>query len=179
MRILKIAIFVIVGILAIALISALFLKKEYAVVKEVTINKPKQEVFDYIKLIKNQDNYSVWNKLDPNMKKDYKGTDGAVGFVYSWDSENKNAGQGEQEIKSVKDGESLDMEIRFKRPFESTCGAYLSTEAAGDNQTKVKWGFEGKMPYPMNIMQLFMNMEEMVGKDLQGGLDNLKKEMEK
>jgi hypothetical protein len=35
------------------------------------------------------------------------------------------------------------------------------------------------MAYPMNLMPLFMNMEEMPGKDLQGGLDKLKTVLEK
>jgi hypothetical protein len=35
------------------------------------------------------------------------------------------------------------------------------------------------MKYPMNIMLLFMNMDEMLGKDLETGLVNLKAVMEK
>ncbi|MDZ4758554.1 MAG: SRPBCC family protein [Bacteroidota bacterium] len=179
MKILKITLLVIVGIISLLLITALFVKKEYAIEREVTIDKPKQEVFDYVKLIKNQDNYSVWNMKDPNMKKEFKGTDGTVGFVSAWESENSEVGQGEQEIKKITEGERLDMELRFKKPFEATDDAYMTTESAGDKTTKVKWGFKGKMSYPMNIMLLFMNMEDMLGNDLKAGLDNLKKEVEK
>ena len=61
MRFLK-KILIVVGILiAIPLIVALFVKKDYSVEKEIVINKPKTEVFEYIKLLKNQDNYSKWN----------------------------------------------------------------------------------------------------------------------
>jgi hypothetical protein len=35
------------------------------------------------------------------------------------------------------------------------------------------------MPYPMNLMLPFMNMEQMLGKDLQDGLNNLKVVLEK
>ncbi len=63
-----------------ALVAALFIKKDYAVEREITISKPKQEVFDYIKYLKNQDHYSVWNCLDPAIRKIYTGTDGTVGF---------------------------------------------------------------------------------------------------
>jgi hypothetical protein len=34
------------------------------------------------------------------------------------------------------------------------------------------------MPYPMNTMLLFMNMDGMLGKDLEGGLTNLKAKLE-
>jgi hypothetical protein len=179
MKIVKGILFTILGLTAIALITALFVKKEYAVEREVTINKPKQEVFEYIKYLKNQDSYSVWANMDPQMKKEYKGTDGTVGFVSGWDSEKSDVGKGEQEIKKITEGERIDFELRFKKPFESTEPAYMITESVGDNQTKVKWGFSGEMKYPMNLMLLFMNMEEMVGKDLATGLQNLKTKLEK
>jgi hypothetical protein len=179
MKILKKILFVILGIIVLALVVALFTKKDYAVEREVTINKPKQEVFDFIKFVKNQDQYSVWNNIDPAMKKSYTGTDGTVGFIYAWDSTNKNAGKGEQEITKITDSERIEMKLRFKEPFEAEDDAYMATEPLGADKTKVKWGFTGKMPWPMNLMLLCMNMEEMIGKDLQGGLDKLKTILEK
>jgi uncharacterized protein YndB with AHSA1/START domain len=179
MKILKIVLIGIAAIIALALIVAAFTKKDYAVVREITINKPKQEVFDYVKFLKNQDNYSKWAMMDPNMKKTYTGTDGTVGFVSAWDSQEKNVGAGEQEIKGITNGERIDFELRFKRPFEATDYAYMTTEDAGNNQTKVKWGFNGKMKYPMNLMLLCMDMDKMLGKDLDTGLSNLKSILEK
>ena len=55
----------------------------------------------------------------------------------------------------------------------------MITEAVSENQTKVKWGFIGRMPYPMNVMQLFMDLPGMIGNDLQTGLNNLKGILEK
>lgn len=179
MKILKKILIALAIIIAIPLVIALFTRKEYSVIREVTINKPKAEVFEYVKQIKNQDQYSKWNMTDPNMKKDYKGTDGTVGFVYSWDSNNENVGKGEQEIVSIKEGEKIDMELRFIKPFEGKANAALATSSAGENQTKVTWSFNSKMPYPMNIMLLVMNMEDMLGKDLEEGLTSLKSNLEK
>lgn len=175
MKIVKRILVAVAIIIAIPLIIALFTKKEYAVEREIVINKPKQEVFSYIKFLKNQDNYSVWATQDPNMKKEYKGTDATVGFISAWDSEMTEVGKGEQEITNIVEGERIDFQLRFKVPFEATDNAYMTTKTIGENQTKVKWGFEGKMNYPMNFMLLFMDMEEMLGKDLKTGLVNLKK----
>ncbi|MEX2593845.1 MAG: hypothetical protein WD426_13810 [Anditalea sp.] len=47
------------------------------------------------------------------------------------------------------------------------------------NQTKVKWGFNGHMNYPMNLMFLFMDFEKMIDDDLETGLYNLKTALEK
>ena len=99
MKIIKKILIVVLIIIAIPLIIALFVRKEYAVERELTISKPQQEVFNYVKYLKNQDNYSKWVMTDPAMKKDFKGIDGTSGFVYAWDSKIKKAGKGEQEIK--------------------------------------------------------------------------------
>ena len=179
MKILKRILLALAGLIALLLIMALFVNKNYAVEREITINKPKQQVFDYVKLLKNQDNYSKWAMMDPNMKKEYTGTDGTVGFVSAWDSQVENVGKGEQEIKKITDGERLDFALRFLKPFTSTDYAYMTTEDTAGNQTKVKWGFNGKMPYPMNLMLLCMNMDKMLGKDLETGLSNLKTVLEK
>lgn len=174
MKALKKILVVIVALIAIVLLTGLFVNGEYAVERELVINKPKQEVFDYIKLLKNQDNYSVWAQKDPLMKKGFTGEDGKVGCISSWESTNPDVGKGEQEIKGIVEGERIDYELRFKEPFESTDFAYMLTESVSDSTTIVKWGFNGKMKYPMNLMMLFMNMEEMLAPDLENGLNSLK-----
>ena len=179
MKILKKILVSILALVAIILIIAFFVKKDYNVERSIVINRPKAEVFEYIKYLKNQSNYSKWALMDPKMKKTYIGTDGAPGFISAWESENENLGVGEQEIKKIKEGERIEFELRFLKPFEATNMAYMSTIALSSNQTKTTWSFEGKMNYPLNIMLLFMNFEKMIGDDLQVGLNNLKNILEK
>ncbi len=179
MKILKSILLAVAALVAITLVVALFIDQDYHVEREIVINQPKQEVFNYVKYLKNQDNYSKWATMDSEMKKTYTGTDGTVGFVSRWESTNEEVGVGEQEIKGITEGEKLDFELRFYEPFEATDKAFMTTESLSDNSTKVKWGFNGHMAYPMNLMLLFMNMEEMLGNDLQQGLDNLKTVLEK
>ncbi|MEN9569502.1 MAG: hypothetical protein RL172_733 [Bacteroidota bacterium] len=178
MKIIKKIVAGIAIVIALLLIIALFLPTAIKAEREIVINKPKQEVFAYVQSLKNQENYSKWATMDPGMKKEYRGTDGTVGFVSGWDSEDDNVGKGEQEIKKITDGERIDYELRFIKPFESTAAAYMITEAAGDAQTKVKWGFSGKMNYPLNIMNLFMDPSKAVGDDFAVGLAKLKTVLE-
>jgi hypothetical protein len=168
---------IIAALIVLLFIIGLFSKKSYTIQRSIIINKPKQEVFDYIKLLKHQDHYSKWVMTDPHMKKTYTGTDGTVGFIYAWDG-NKKAGQGEQEIMGIKDGEHLDVEVRFIRPFAGFAQTAFSTTAISNNQTKVTWGMSSTMKYPMNIMLLFMNMEKILGKDMEISLINLKNILE-
>lgn len=176
MKILKRVLFVILSLIALLLIVAIFVPKDYAIKKELVINKPVAEVFNYVKYLKNQDNYSVWNQLDPNMKKSYTGNDGTIGFVYAWDG-NKKAGKGAQEIISIDENKRVDVEIQFEKPMKGTNKASVITTPLGNSQTKVEWGFYGTSPYPFNLMNLCMNA--MIGGDLQKNLENLKKILEK
>ncbi|MBN1252158.1 MAG: SRPBCC family protein [Bacteroidales bacterium] len=179
MKAFKRIIMIIAAFLLAGLLFAAIAPKKFSVEKQVTINKPKQEVFDYIKQLKNQDNYSVWAKIDPKMEKSYKGLDGAVGFVSAWNSNNKDVGKGEQEIIKIDEGKRIDYQLRFFEPYESISPAYMTTEENEPDKTTVKWGIEGEMPYPMNITLIFMDMDKAIGNDLTKGLENLKLELEK
>lgn len=166
-------------IIAIPLIMAATLSKDYAIEREVIINKPVNEVFNYIKLIRNSENWSKWVMTDPNSKKTYKGTDGTVGFVYGWESENKNVGQGEQEIIAIKEGERVDFELRFIKPFENKSNAAITTEPVGAGQTKVKWFFMGERGYIMKLMHLLLRLEKILGADMVISLSTMKGVLEK
>jgi uncharacterized protein YndB with AHSA1/START domain len=175
----KIILTVVLVIIAIPLTVAIFVDKDYSMECEIIINKPKHEVFDYVKYLKNQNNYSKWAAIDPNMETYFRGTDAGVGFVSGWKSKHKDVGHGEQEIKKIVDGERIDYELRFIEPFESTEQGWMSLETVADSSTKVKWGFRGRMNYPMNVMLLLYDFEKMLSDDFNTGLSNLKNIMEK
>ncbi len=171
MKILKWTGIIILAIIAIGLIVAAFLPKGFTYERSIVINKPRAVVFDYIKYIKNQDNYGKWQLMDPGMKKSYEGTDGNVGFRYSWDS--KELGKGSQLITKIVEGERLEASLDFG--FGDPADSYMTTTEAPGGQTRVTWGIVGKSPYPFNLMSLFYDM----GKDFDTGLNNLKKVLEK
>ncbi len=178
MGILKKVFLALVIIIVVPLVIAAFTDKDYSVEREIVVNKPNQQVFDYIKSLKNQEKFSKWASMDPHMQRFYSGTDGTVGFVAGWASDSADVGVGEQEIMDIKEGARIDLALRFKEPFESSDKAYMTTESVSADQTMVKWGFEGHMDYPMNIMLLFLDMEEALGNDFSIGLENLKSNLE-
>ncbi len=75
---LKKIIIALVVLISIPLLVALFVKKEYVVERDIIIERPVTEVFSYLKYLKNQDNFSKWASMDPNMKKSTRGVDGSV-----------------------------------------------------------------------------------------------------
>ncbi|RZM29098.1 MAG: polyketide cyclase [Pedobacter sp.] len=170
---------IVIGLLAVIvllLIVAFFVKKDYTVERSLVINKPHQQVYDYLKFIKNQDQYSKWVMTDPTMKKTFTGTDGTVGFNYAWDGNDK-AGQGDQVITKLVDGQQVDTEIHFIRPFAGTAWGTMLTKEMPNGQTEVVWRMKGKNNYPVNLMNLFIG--DMLGKDIDVSLNNLKTIIEK
>src|SRR3979409_891586 len=133
---------VLAGIIALLLIIALFMKREHYVNRDIIINVPRQKVFAYIKLLKNQDEFNKHAMAGPDRKREFKGTDGTVGYVYSW-SGDKNAGEGEKEIKNIIEEKRIEMEIRFVKPMRATASIIMETESLSDNQTKVSWSNTG------------------------------------
>ena len=145
--------------------------------KSIIINKSSGLVFDYLKMTRNQDNFSVWNMADPNMRKSYKGIDGKVGFKYSWDSTLKNVGAGEQEIAAIEDGKSIEYAIRFSRPMQNTGKTRFQIKSLGNDNSSVTWTFDSPSRFPMSLFSPIF--KRMLGKDLEKGLHNLKFILEK
>ena len=168
---------VVAGIIVLLLILALFMKKEHYVNREIIINAPLPKVFDFLKLLKNQDQFNKWATADKiNRKEEFKGTDGTVGFIYSW-SGDKSAGQGEKEIKNIIEGRSIETEIRFIKPMRITASVIFETESLSNDQTKVNLINTGTLKYPMNIFVLMA--EKKFPKDMDESLSTLKSILEK
>ena len=167
---------VVAGIIALLLIIALFMKRGHYVNREIIINAPRQKVFDYIKLLKNQDQFNKHAMADPDRKREFKGSDGTVGYIYAW-SGNKNAGEGEKEIKNIIEGKRIETEIRFVKPMKTIAYIIMETEYLSDNQTKVYWSNAGTLKYPLNIM--IPMVEKMLAKDMDISLSTLKNILEK
>ncbi len=179
MKVLKRIGMVLLLVLAIFLVVGLFLDTKYTITRNIIINKPNDSVFKYIKFLKNQDKYSVWNKKDPKSVKTYSGQDATIGFESSWDSQDKNVGAGTQKITKIQEDKRFDMEIRFKRPMESISTAFMETEKISDNSTNVTWSFSGKTDYPFNALMPLIGIEKILGNDMQKSLDDLKIILEK
>lgn len=168
--------FVLIGIIFLILLVAAILPENFQIEKEIVINKPKSEVFEYLKMTKNENEWNPWIKKDPKIVQHFQGEDGNVGFIASW-SGNKEVGTGEQEITDIVTNERIDFELRFTKPMKAKNHSYLITETVNENQTKVKWGMNGRTPFPFNVICFFM--QEKINNEFNSGLNNLKIILEK
>lgn len=170
-----IALYIVIAILSPILLLILFAPTSFRFGRSTVIDRPQKEVFNYIRLLKNQQEWSVWASMDPNIKNTYTGVDGTVGFINSWEG-NKKVGIGAQEIMRIEEGRAVEFQLRFEKPFKATNGSELLLEEISPTQTKVTWSFFGKSPRPMNAFTMFM--KGAILKDFEKGLYNLKQILE-
>ncbi|MEI6753229.1 MAG: SRPBCC family protein [Paludibacter sp.] len=163
-------------LISLVLIIAIFVPKEFVYEKTIVINAPVDSVWSNTATLSAMDKWSPWNDHDPNMKKEMSGIDGTVGAKQSWDG--AIVGVGSQTITKIQKPTLFETSLDFMKPHESHGKGYVKLVANG-NTTKTTWGMSGSMPYPFNIMILFMNMEKSMGKDWDLGLSRLKKLSEK
>lgn len=164
-------------IITLPFIVALFIPNSYTVSVSETINKPKQAVFDYVRILNNQKDYSIWLMEDPNLNPEVIGTDGSVGAIQRWNSKIDKVGEGEQEITALT-SDRMDVDLRFKRPFEGSAKAANIFKAVSENQTLITSEFYSNSPYPLNLPSYLFGrkmMEEAQTKNLK----NLKQILEK
>jgi hypothetical protein len=168
----------IVGILIfLVFIMHIIAPKNYRVERKIVVTSQIDTVFKSLCSLKEQQIWSPWAEMDPNMKVEYRGTDGLIGSVTHWVG-NDEVGEGEQEIMKIEGHTEIETELRFLKPFESTSIGFFKLKEL-DNQTEVTWGFRGEHTFPTTIIMLFMDMEEQVGPDFEKGLNQFKAYIEK
>lgn len=170
-------IYILAGFLVLIIILAAIAPKTYNVHRSITIDKPKEIVFEYMRYLKNYDAWSPWHKKDPAMKITYSGTDGQKGSKSTWEG-NKEVGSGSQTITHIAQYELIESTIQFLKPWKSESIGYYHFEDAAPGQTKLTWGFKGTNRFPATIFMLAYNMDKVVGKDFTDGLESLKKLLE-
>jgi hypothetical protein len=172
MKLLKILLYIALGIVALILALGIFGKKEYHIERSIEIDAPKSTIYDYVRMFKNYEEWSPWTALDPNQKTSLSGTDGEVGAKHTWNG-NNNVGEGSQTITALKP-DRIETLVKFMRPFESESPTFMAFAEKG-GKTNVTWGFDMKAPFPMNGLMIFTDVDKAMGKDYEMGLSNLKR----
>jgi Polyketide cyclase / dehydrase and lipid transport len=166
-------IYVILVIIALILLLALFMSKDMNYEKSISINASIDKVWDNVGSLTSMDKWSPWKDKDPNMKSNLTGDDGTVGAKQSWESEVKGVGAGSQTITNIEKPALIETKLNFIKPFKSEADGYVKLLDQKES-TQAIWGFKSQMPYPMNLMKLFMNFEKSMDKDFGDGLNRLK-----
>jgi len=168
---------VVVALIAGVLIFAATKPDTFRVQRAASIKAPPEKVFALINDFKRWDAWSPWEKKDPAMKRTWGATTSGKGAMYAWDG-NGDVGQGSMEIAESVPSSKVAIKLDFVKPFEAHNVVEFTLEPKG-NATSVTWVMQGPTPYFAKIIHVFIDMDNMVGKDFEAGLANLKVVAEK
>jgi len=143
----------------------------FRIERSVRIEAPPERVYG---LIDDLHQFNRWNpflRKDPAAQGTYSGTPSGKGARYAWQGE--KVGVGQMEIVDTAAPANVTMNLDFIKPFEAhnIADFTLKPEAGA---TQVTWAMHGPAPFLSKLMQVFVSMDRMVGKDFEDGLGNLK-----
>jgi uncharacterized protein YndB with AHSA1/START domain len=172
---------IIVGALALAIAAVLILAAikpdTFSVRRVITVKAPPEKIFPLINDFHQWGSWSPYENKDPAMKRSFSGSASGKGAVYGWEG-NKNVGSGRMEILDASAPSKIVIKLDFFSPFEGHNTAEFTMLPQGD-AINVTWLMYGPAPFMHKVMQVFMNIDNMIGKDFEVGLANLKKLTEK
>jgi len=170
-----IAIIAIVIAIAIAIILILAATKPdtLRVQRAITVKAPAEKIFPLINDFHQWRSWSPYEDRDPALKRTYSGAESGKGAVYAWEG-NNNVGSGRMEILETSVPSKIRIKLDFFKPFEGHNTAEFTMLPQGD-ATSVTWLMQGPARFVTRVMQVFINLDNMIGKDFEVGLANLKK----
>ena len=172
----KIIVLAVVVIVAGVLIYAWTRPDSFRVQRSASIKAPPAKIAALIDDFHAWTQWSPWEKRDPNLKRTYGATAKGKGATYAWEG-NKNVGSGSMEILEASPQKVL-VKLDFLKPFEAHNTAEFTLVPTGD-ATNVTWAMYGPSPFVSKLMGVFMNFDNMIGKDFEAGLASLKAAAEK
>lgn len=166
----------IVVLIVVVLLYATTKPDTFSVKRNASIKAAPDKVASLINDFNRWTVWSPWEHLDPAMKKTLSGTAMGVGSIYEWEG-NSKVGQGRMEILESTPTQ-IKIKLDFIKPFEGHNITTFSLEQQGE-MTNVVWDMSGPTPYISKVMQVFMDMDKMIGKDFEKGLDAMKTQAER
>ncbi len=144
----------------------------FTVERRRTIAAPADRIYLLLYNFQQWTRWSPWEDLDPSLERAYGGPEAGVGSTYAW-SGNRKAGAGKMEITSVVEDRKVQLDLEFTKPFKSQNVQTFTLNPVGDDQTEVVWHMQGERPLFMKVFGFAFNMDKLVGKDFEKGLDRL------
>lgn len=165
-----------IGVLFMVLVAASFglvwiQPGGYEVERNKVVEAPPVETFGLVSDFAKYNEWQPWGKQDPKVATKVSGTPGTVGHGYEWKG-NEKVGEGSMQILKVDAPKHVTMDLKFKKPYESTAQVDYHLEPVGEN-TKVSWKVSGQKSFAEKLMFLFVDVEGMMGRDLDRGLESL------
>ncbi len=171
MKILKYLLYVLIGLVGIAILLGIFGPKSYDASRSAVISATPDQLWPYVSSLQKNAEWTPWAKRDTTMTVEFSGTEGTVGSMSKWGKNDKT--QGEQTVTKLEPNKYVETELKFYMPWGegiSTGYIHLRDTTGG---TYMTWGMKGENDFVSKIFASVMNFDKAIGKDFEEGLANL------
>ena len=166
-------ILLIVAVVVVVLIVIVAMQPaQFRIERSTTITAQPAAVFAQVNELRNWENWSPWDKIDPQLKRMYDGPPAGVGAHYRWIG-NKKVGEGQMTIAESRPAEMIRIKLEFLKPLKATNTAEFTFQPQRD-QTRISWAMTGKRNFVMKAFGMMMDMEKLVGGEFEKGLAQMK-----
>lgn len=175
MKFLKILLIILALLTAIIAIGAEFLPNTYTVSRSTTIEAPDSVVYQNVVNFHNFLKWNPWSRMEPTAAVKISGEIGSPGHLYQWAG--KELGIGHMQIQEAKPYSDADIQLMFEEPFKSAAQNHFKFERVKGG-TRVTWTMRDQSDAILDKW-MYLTMDNMMGKDFESGLKNLKEMSEK
>ncbi len=144
----------------------------FRIERSTSIKAAPETIFAHINDFRSWGAWSPWEKLDPAVQRTYIGAAIGVGAAYEWKG-NSDVGAGRMEITESSPASKIVIKLDFLEPMEGHNTAEFTLQPDGE-ATNVTWAMHGPNQFLGKVMSIFVDMDNMIGKDFETGLANLK-----
>lgn len=141
--------------------------------RSVTINASAAKIFPYVNNYKLSQQWSPWEKMDPDMKRSFTGPESGTGAKYAWEGD-QNIGSGNMEITESVAPSKVVSRLEFVKPMAAVNTAEFTLEPVEAGGTKVTWSMHGDNTFAGKLVSVFIDCEAMVTEQFEKGLGDLK-----
>jgi len=173
MRVLKIALAALSGLVGLFWLVGIFLPGDYRVERSIDIDAPQELVFAQVNDFRNTAAWSPWIAKDPTIQTEFSGPPQGVGHSSHWKSE--HSGVGSQTITRSEPYEHIEIALTFGDMGEGTAEWSFTPSPSGVHTT---WAMSGENQGAIGHYFALM-MDGMLGADFEMGLQRLKEHAEK
>ena len=169
----------IVTLAIVVVVTAIFLFADskpnvIQVTRSITIQEPAEKIFPLIDDFHQWPRWAPQDKEDPTMTRIYSGEESGIGAISDWQARG-NAGKGRMTITESTAPNKVVVTVDFVRPFVAhNINEFVLQPGEPGTSTTVTWTMSGRNMFFMKLMGVFVNMDNMLGKHFESGLQNLK-----
>lgn len=169
---------IVLGLVVVLVVFLVFVAQRpshFHIERSAAIAAPASAVFPHVNASRGWEAWSPWLKMDPHAAHIYEGAAAGVGAVTRFAG--RKVGEGSCTVVESRASELIRFRLDMIKPFKGSNDVVFTFIPKGD-RTVVTWGMSGERHFMIKLFSLFMDCDDMCGRQFATGLATLKQLVE-